>query len=225
MPPSVIRYASLVVAAGALLLLLAIAGWECHRLSHCLGYVTMAALASTLKVKLPGLNGTVSPGFAVVLAAIVEADWPETAVLAAVAGVVQCVWGARKRPGALQIAFNAAGMVLSAGAAFHISQSWVPGSAGHATVARIAIATPALFAANTILVAVLFSLLENQNVLAFWRKIHYWTFPHYVLGALVAMGLGIASTAAGLSLPWLALPVLYLQYAHQREAIGRVNNG
>ncbi len=215
------RYAGLVVAAGATLLLLALANWECHNASQCLGYVAMAAIASTFKVKLPGLTGTVSPGFAVVLAAVVELGWSETAVLAAVCGVVQCVWSARKRPGLLQAAFNAACMVLSAGAAFYLAHSLIPGSAVQVNIARVAIATPALFAANTILIAVLFSLIEERQVASFWRKIHYWTFPHYVLGAVVTVGLGIASAAAGFALPWLALPVLYMQYAHQREMIGQ----
>ena len=224
MSSQVTRYARVVVAAGLLLLALAILGWDCHSLSRCLGYIAMAAVASTFKVKLPGLTGTVSPGFAAILAAVVELGWAETAVLAAVCGVVQCVWNARKRPGALQIAFNSACMVLSATAAFRLAHLAIANSTQYASVARVVIATPALFAANTILMALLFSLLEGQRMLGFWRKIHLWTFPHYVLGAVVAVGLGLASSAAGFSLPWLALPVMYLQFAHQREMIGSSNS-
>lgn len=219
MPVSALRYARTVIAAGAFLLALAMAGWETRDASRWLWYLLMAPLASMLKVKLPGLQGTVSPGFAVLLAAVMELGWAETALLAAICGAIQCLWTATKRPGATKVAFNAACMVVSADAAFQLAHWLIPESAAPAGMVRIAIATPALFGANTILVAVMFSLLEGKRALEFWRKIHVWTFPHYVLGAAITTGLLFASSAAKLPLPWLLIPVLYLQHAHQRELV------
>lgn len=197
-----------------------VSGWEFKRLPLWGAYAALALLASTFKVRLPGLQGTVSPGFAVLLGATVELGWAETAALAALCGLVQSMWHAKARPAALQVAFNAAAMVISADAAYHISHGLVSDTAAYAAVARLAIATPALFAANTLLVAVLLSLLEGRSALGFWRKIHLWTFPHYLAGGMAMTGLWFASIAAGLALPWLSLPVLYLQFAHQRESIG-----
>lgn len=223
MPISVTRYASAVVAVGAILFLAAVAGWEARSLPLCAGYLALAALASTFKVRLPGLPGTVSPGFAVLLGAIVELGWAETAVLAALCGLIQTLWHAKRRPAAIQVAFNVAAMVVSSSAAYHISHGLIGDTAAYSAIGRLAVATPALFAANTLLVALLLSLLEGHSAFGFWRKLQLWTLPHYLAGGVAMSGLWFASIAAGLALPWLSLPVLYLQFAHQRESIGTAN--
>lgn len=220
MSASVTRYARVVIVVGAILFLTAIAGWDTRSLPLAGGYLALAALASTFKVRLPGLDGTVSPGFAVLLGAVVELGWSETAALAAVCGVIQCLWHAQKRPAAIQVAFNAAAMVISSGAAYQIAHGLIADNAPYCAVARLAVATPALFAANTLLVAMLLSLLEGRSAFGFWRKLHLWTFPHYLLGGVTMTGLWFASMAAGLALPWLSLPILYLQFSYQRESIG-----
>ncbi len=227
MPGSAQRYVNGVAVAGALLLLMALAEWPGHAESdfrQWVPYLLLAAFTSTLKVRLPGLAGSASPGFAVLLAAVASLSWAETAPLAVVCGLVQCYWNARKRPSATQLVFNAAAVVVSATIAFRFADWLVPAGSQYEPVARVAIATPTLFAANTILVALLFSLLEGGSPLGFWRKINLWTFPHYVIGAVVTVATALASHTSGLALPWLALPVLYLQHAFQRELMGFIEN-
>jgi hypothetical protein len=222
MPTAVIRYATAVASAGAALLLLACASWPGTDLARFAGYIVLAAIVSTCKVKLPGLTSTVSPGFAVLLASVVELSWAETLLLAVVSGLVQSLWRPKRRPMPIQIAFNVATLVISATVAFQLAHQLVADNVAHAAAARVAVATVAIFAANTLLVAVLMGLLEGGNgSFASWRRIHLWTFPHYLVGAVVTTGVFVVSAAAGLPAVWLVLPALYLQFAYQREMADR----
>ena len=121
MPTSVMRYATAVTLTGALLLTLACASWTGSDPARLAGYFLLAVAASTFKVALPGLSGTASPGFAVLLASTIEFGWAETLLLAAVSGIVQCIWRAKKQPAPIQIAFSASSLAISASVAFHLA--------------------------------------------------------------------------------------------------------
>lgn len=54
----------------------------------CLG---LALLGATFKVPVPGLTGTISPAFVPILFAAGKMNWQETVVIAALAGLTQCV--------------------------------------------------------------------------------------------------------------------------------------
>src|ERR1700682_3678454 len=67
-------------------------------------YFALALLTSALKVRLPGIAGTISMNFLFVLIAIAAFTFSETVVLASMASLVQCLWRARRRPKLLQVA-------------------------------------------------------------------------------------------------------------------------
>jgi hypothetical protein len=167
------------------------------------------------------LTGTFSPGFVALLAAGVDMSWTETAVVAAVSALVQCLWRAQVIPTKLQIAFNVGNMVLASGAAVLTAHTLIPADSAQATLARVAVIALVQFGVNSSLVSVVLSFLQNKNVLLVWRECHLWTFVHYLLGALVALALLAAGAAAGLSAAWLGLPVVYMQHMHYREFIRR----
>src|SRR5690242_21888930 len=71
-----------------------------------MAFLAAAAIASALKVRLPGVTGTVSVSFLFVLAAIVNLSLPEALAVGALSMLVQSFWHARKRPRPVQLCFN-----------------------------------------------------------------------------------------------------------------------
>src|SRR5215831_19008937 len=54
-------YITLVIVSGTLILLLAAGSWSSTNLKQFIIFLGLAALASTLKVRIPGIEGTMSP--------------------------------------------------------------------------------------------------------------------------------------------------------------------
>src|SRR5713226_1235670 len=70
------------------------------------GYLLLACLASTLKIKLPKIRGTMSTNFLFILIGVSELTVAETVTLGCAAALVQCLWRPRKQPTLLQVLFN-----------------------------------------------------------------------------------------------------------------------
>src|SRR3954451_23720760 len=107
------KRAQLFIAATILsgCLLLTSSLWE-ERLfapsSAYLAYCLLALIASGLKVKLPGITGTISVNFVFVLIGVAVFSFSQTVLLAAMACLVQCVWKSRRKPRLVQVSFNMA---------------------------------------------------------------------------------------------------------------------
>src|SRR5690349_20700404 len=76
-------------------------------------FLTGAAIASALKVRLPGVRGTVSVSFLFVLTAIVDLSYPEALAIGALSMLVQTFWHTRGRPRPVQICFNLSGIGIA----------------------------------------------------------------------------------------------------------------
>src|SRR5713226_6686043 len=83
---------------GVLVLLKAWGHWDPANRLQLVCYLTLALLASGLKVGLPALRGTMSVAFLFTLIAVEELDLPQTLVIACASTLVQCLWQAKRRP-------------------------------------------------------------------------------------------------------------------------------
>ena len=75
-------------------------------------YAALAMFASTLKVRLPGIKGTRSVGYVMIVLAVVELSLGETVALALLSASVQTYWHAKSRPTSVRVAFNLASSAL-----------------------------------------------------------------------------------------------------------------
>src|ERR1700726_4727518 len=73
-------------------------GWNFPDLPRYFGYLILACVASTLKIKLPKIRGTMSINFLFVLIGVAEMAVAETVTMGCIAALVQCLWKSRKRP-------------------------------------------------------------------------------------------------------------------------------
>jgi hypothetical protein len=95
------------IAAGSLVLLACLAGDRSFpdpsRFLYCL---TLALLASTFKIKLPGMQSTIGASFVLFLIALTELPFRQTLIIVVLSTLVQCLWRSEKRPKIVQLAFK-----------------------------------------------------------------------------------------------------------------------
>src|SRR5579864_1021861 len=106
-------YVDVVLAFGAWV-------WICAGLEHSFQHgalfcecLVVGLFAATLKIRLPGVEGTFSLGFVGALVAVQELDFAEAVVVGTLVAVTQCFWRPERPPTVIQIAFNAANIANS----------------------------------------------------------------------------------------------------------------
>src|SRR5205823_4249010 len=145
-------------------------------------YCLLACLASAMKVRLPGITGTISANFLFVLIAVALFTFAETVFLASAACIVQCLWRPKSRPRLVQLSFNVAALALSSGASYRISHLFIGTAAVHVWV-LLAVAVSLYFIADTLLISGVLSLVQSKSLLDVWRQCYLWSFPYYLAGA------------------------------------------
>src|SRR2546426_5944053 len=170
MPRKATIFIKSTIALGLLLLAIGLAGWKSSGLLRYLSCLVIALFFSTLKVRLPGLTGSLSLNFTFVLIAVADFSFAETVAIAFGSGLMQCLWKMKRPPVALQLWFGVATMVVSAAPAW-----WVTGlilNAAHvdATVMLLPLAALLYFSINTSLVSAAVALAEEKPFAKLWKQ-------------------------------------------------------
>src|SRR5277367_3421926 len=92
--------------AGAACLTFALWHWQSNDPLKFVCYLAAVILASSLKVSLPGIEGTLSVNFLFTLIGILEMSLPETLLLGLVSTLAQFYWRPARRLKAVQLVFN-----------------------------------------------------------------------------------------------------------------------
>src|ERR1700756_2028732 len=107
-------FITVTAVAGAGVLATALLRWHSNDLLKFGCYLLIAVLASTMKVRLPGIEGTMSVHFLFVLLGILELSLPETLVIGCAAAAVQSLWKLKRRHELVKVVFNVFGMTANA---------------------------------------------------------------------------------------------------------------
>src|SRR5271155_139582 len=186
--------------------------WQSVDLTRFICYLLIAVLASSLKIQLPGLDGTMSVNFLFILLSVLELNLPETLAIGCTATLAQCLFGTRQKLVPVKIVFNVFSMMANAifisYFAYHALQRWL--SMG--TLPLLVITALIFFVANTVPVAVIIALTEGKSAHKVWAECHFWSFPFYMVGAAVVFGVGYFSRQVGWQTSLLILPLVYWVY-------------
>src|SRR3954463_14715441 len=106
-------YIGVIIALGAMATLRGILLWDPHDFVRFTCYLALAVPASCLKVRLPGVNGTMSVLFLFLLAGIVELGLPETLLIGTVCTLFQCYWRPKAPPRPVQVLFSVAALLIA----------------------------------------------------------------------------------------------------------------
>ena len=199
--------------------------WTSMDLARFATFFLAAAVTATWKIRLPGMTGTLSVGFVIVLFAAAELTLPELLSIAAVSALMQSVWRPKKRPMVNQVLFNSAAWVLSAACAYGAGRFGLTTiGSGNLSVLLIA-STFALYGANILLVSAMVCLAEGNPLSGIWRNCCFWSFPYYLVGTAVSGVMVLASRSGN----WMAslmvvavMAMVYVSYRAQvRQAVAR----
>jgi diguanylate cyclase (GGDEF)-like protein/putative nucleotidyltransferase with HDIG domain len=190
-----------------------------HKLAF---YLAGAIAASWLKIKLPGVLGTLSMNYLFVIGGLLELQ-PESAVLIGVVSVVaQLLIRARANPTWEQVLFSATSIAIPITAA-----NWVLGLRLIASIdptrcLALVLASMIYFLLNTWIVATIIALTTAKSPFDIWRENLIWTSPQYLVGGALAGGLHLLNRYV----PWQAMllsgPPLYLIYRSYHLYLGKV---
>ena len=203
-------YIASVIAAGGLVLAVSLANWSSPDPRAWAIYLVLAVLASVVKLRLPGMDGTYSLGFLFVLYGVAHLGLCET-LLAGCAGVVAgSLVNTKKGSSLVQVLFNIGNVAISAGTCFWLARVWLAPGMTRYLPAVIAVAACAYFLVNTVLVSGVLSLLQGKGLAEVCSQWYVWSFPYYLIGvALVGLLPSGGRVVSGEA--WLVLlPLVYL---------------
>ncbi len=168
--------------------------WQAHNLLPMLSLLAVTILTSKLKVKLPGLTSTMSVNLPFLLLAVAKLSLFEASLVAIAAGLAQCL-GGNSRPEPVKVLFSVSNLVNAVADSFVVfHHAGFEGNMGNVVIWTI-LAAVIYFLANTIPVATVIALSENQQASKVWSDFFLWTFPCYAVGTGVAAIVASVQTA------------------------------
>lgn len=216
-------YIALVIASGMALLLLSAESWSSANLKQFAIYLSLTALASALKVRIPGMEGTISPSFVFLLLGTVALPFSQVAVISLIAALVQSLWASAKRPRLVQVAFSAAALLLSSGLAYRFAHLVLAGSTTDSAVVCVILAGSIYFPVNAGLVSMVIGLVEGKPFKQVFLRCYQLAFPYFMGGIAFA---GLVSGAFAPSMLWkgalMLLPAAVLAYLYFANLTARV---
>jgi diguanylate cyclase (GGDEF)-like protein/putative nucleotidyltransferase with HDIG domain len=215
-------FVGITVSLGMVVLCSALWHWQSADLTRFACYLAVAVLASSLKVQLPGIDGTMSVNFLFILLGVMELTLPETLLIGCTATLVQSVWQARNRLDPVKVLFNVFGMMANASALCYASYHWLGAKVGSSKPLLLMAAALVFFLANTLPISVVIALTESKSSRKVWSNCYFWSFPYYLVGAAVVGLVGIVNRRAGWQTSLLVLPVIYWVYRSYRLYLGRL---
>jgi hypothetical protein len=223
MPTTAKIYIGLIVALGfALLTGCLLFQAEFPDLPRYFSYLLLAVLASTMKVRLPGITGTMSVNFLFILIGIADFTMAETLTMGCLAILVQCIWRTRTRAKLVQVAFNIAALAISIAAAYQVSHFALALARAESLSALLVLAACVFFLSNTLLISGVLCLIEGKPLKNIWQQCYLWSFPYYLVGSAIAGIVTVSSRTIGWEASLLVLPLMYLVYTFYRLYLERV---
>jgi len=186
-------------------------------------YLVAAVAASGMKIKLPGILGTLSMNYLFIIVGLLELQL-ESAILIGVTSVLaQVLIRPRANPTWEQVVFSAFSIPLPIAAAYGILNVQAIQMLDPTWCLSLISASMVYFGVNTSIVAVIVGWTTGQDPRDVWRENFIWTSPQYLVGGALAGGLHLIDRFV----PWQGLllsgPPLYLVYRSYSLYLGRVD--
>ncbi len=184
-------------------------------------YMAAAVLASSFKVSMPGVEGTMSMNFLLTLLCILELGLPETLLIGLVKTLAQFYWRPARRPKLVQLVFNLSQVTVCGAASYgayklslHVFHGSIPLGLLAAAITQ--------FASNTAAMSTIIGLTEDKQISNVWTEIYLWTLPYYMVGAAIAGLVSLLNRHFGWQGSLLVLAPIYLMYRSYRLYLGKL---
>jgi putative nucleotidyltransferase with HDIG domain len=185
-------------------------------------YLIAALLCSSLKVILPGIQGTLSVNFLFTLLGILELSLPETLLIVLACTLGQAYWRPAKQVKLVQLSFNWAQLTVSSTIAYTAYQLVSYHVLHGPGPLALLVAGITLFACNTAAMSIIIGLTEDKPFSKVWVDSYLWSFPYYMVGAAAAGLVHFLNGHIGWQSSLLVLPPIYLMYRSYRLYLGKL---
>jgi hypothetical protein len=200
-------FVALIVISGLLLLGDAVLNAKQVPTVKFLAFLLVACVAARLRIKLPGVTGTMSVNLPFILVAAAQMNTAEALAIGFISTFFQCL-GKGKKLNLVQTAFNCSTITLAVAATRLIYAAPSVASAVSSPSLRLAIAAAGYALANTVPVAIVIGLTEAASILRTWLEMLQLSFPYLVASAGIA-GLTLTITQeVGWQVPLAVLPIM-----------------
>ncbi len=224
MPFRVLAFVAITAATGIAVFGTALLHFQTADLLKFGCYLLIAVLASTLKVRLPGMESTMSVHFLFVLLGVLELSLAETLIIGCAAASLQSVWRTKHRPEPVKVVFNVFGMTSPAifltYRVYHLSAT---GLLNHSPLLLL-FAALTYFFANTLPVSVVISLSERISLRKIWTETFFWSLPYYLIGAALVGIIHFSTRYVGWQNALLIVPIMYWVYRSYHLYLGRLED-
>jgi len=217
-------FISLVIAVGWIELVRNLLAWHADDVTGFLVYFVIAILLSGLKLRLPGVTGTISVCFLFVLIGIVSLNLPQVLLTGCSAVLVQYLWHSSKKLRLVQGLFNIGSAAFAISASYHVFHSVWLRSLPLEQAVLLAVLACTYFVTTTILVAAVIAFTEGKSLRDVWRSSYLWALPYYLLGAATAGIFEVAQRRLGWQTSMLVIPATYIVYRSYRLYLDRLED-
>lgn len=210
MPKSFVArmFVAIIAISGLLVLGFAVLNTRTVPTGRFVSFLLVACLAARLKIKLPGLTGTMSVNLPFILLAAAEMSLAEALVVGFISTVIQCIPRDKQKINPVQVAFSCSTIMLAVAVTRLVYASTAVATMIPSAHLRLAVAAAGYSLVNTVLIASVIGLTEAVNALQTWIQMVQLSFPYLVASAGIA---GLALTMApeiAWQVPLAVLPVM-----------------
>ena len=195
---------------------LAFSHWQSSDPIKFVCYLIAALLASSLKVSLPGIEGTLSVNFLFTLLGILELSLPETLLIGLASTLGQFYWRPARRLKLVQLVFNVSQVTVSSAVAYGAYKLVVIYVLHAPGPLALLVAAVTHFGCNTWAMSTIIGLTEDKPIPKVWTASYLWSFPYYMVGAAAAGLVNFLNKHIGWQSSLLVLPPIYLMYRSYR---------
>ena len=217
-------FITLVVAAGAAVLMDALFHWKPANLTGFVVLLMLSVIASWLRVKMPGMTGTMSMNLPFILVAVAGLSTPEAMLIGCISTIVQSLPRAGNKLNFPRVLFNFSNMALAVSATRLLYTSDALTSTLKSHPLLLAVAAAGFFAVNSVPVAIIIALTEKKNALHAWTAMFQLSYPYFLASAAIAGVVLTISSQPVWQVPVLLLPLMLGVFYSYRRYFSAVLN-
>jgi len=217
-------FIAITVAVGVAALGSACLHWHSGDLLKFSCYLLIALLASSMKVRLPGMESTMSVNFLFVLLGVVELSLAETLVIGCAAALVQSLWNTKQRPEAVKVLFNVFSLTSNAICVTYYAYRLSARLLGNSIPLLLLVAALTYFLSNSVPLSIVIALVEKRSMRKLWLETHFWTLPYNLAGAAVVGVIYVCNRYVGWQNSILILPIMYGIHRSFQLYLGRLED-
>src|SRR5579864_3502627 len=167
--------------AAGLCFFLAFSHWQSSDPVKFACYLIAALLASSLKVGLPGIEGTLSVNFLFTLLGVLFRSLPETLLIGVASTLAQFYWKPARQLKLVQLVFNLSQVTVSSAVAYWAYKLVVVHVLHSPGPLALLVAAITHFGCNTAATSTIIGLTEDKPIAKVWRASYLWSFPYYMV--------------------------------------------